>query len=123
MQVIQKLIYDARELESESKKGEQALQDQYEAFVSETNKAVKELMSEVATKAEQKAEADQAKVSTHEDIEGVVSELEGLAKYNSEMHTACDFLIKNFNARQEARSQEMEALQQAKQILNGASMA
>ena len=33
---------------------------------------------------------------------------------------SCDFTLKNFDIRQEARDQEVEALRQAKAILSGA---
>jgi len=35
-------------------------------------------------------------------------------------HDACDFLLKNFQQTQEARAQDMESIQMALQILDGA---
>jgi hypothetical protein len=37
-----------------------------------------------------------------------------------DLHKACDFILQNFDIRQEARDQEIEALAQAKAILSGA---
>jgi len=51
-----------------------------------------------------------------------VTELEDLSNYNAELHTSCDFIIKNFDIRQTARDEEIEALKQAKAILSGADM-
>lgn len=50
-----------------------------------------------------------------------VNELEGLSKENANVHKECDYLLKNFDIRQKARGEEIEALQQAKSILNGAN--
>ena len=47
-------------------------------------------------------------------------ELEQLSTYNAELHQSCDYVLKNFDVRQTARSEEMEALKQAKAILSGA---
>merc|ERR1711957_600297 len=52
--------------------------------------------------------------------EGVVLELEQLSNYNAELHQSCDFVLKNFDLRQTARDEEVEALRQAKAILSGA---
>ena len=38
----------------------------------------------------------------------------------ADLHKSCDFTIKNFDIRQSARDQEVEALRQAKAILSGA---
>merc|ERR1719345_39548 len=47
-------------------------------------------------------------------------ELEQLSNYNAELHQSCDFVMKNFEIRQTARDEEVEALKQAKAILSGA---
>merc|ERR1719463_373813 len=38
----------------------------------------------------------------------------------ADLHKSCDFVLKNFDIRQAARDQEVEALRQAKAILSGA---
>merc|ERR1712107_259318 len=43
-----------------------------------------------------------------------------LSAYNAELHASCDFILKNFDIRQTARDEEIEALKQAKAILSGA---
>merc|ERR1719393_151282 len=47
-------------------------------------------------------------------------ELEQLANYKAELHSSCDFVMKNFEIRQTARDEEIEALKQAKALLSGA---
>jgi hypothetical protein len=41
-------------------------------------------------------------------------------RFLSALHADCDYIIKNFDIRQENRAQEMEALKQATTILSGA---
>jgi len=60
---------------------------------------------------------------TNGDVADAVTELENLGKYNGDLHGECDYVMKNFGIRQSARAQEMEALAQAKQILNGANLS
>jgi len=47
-------------------------------------------------------------------------ELEQLSNYKAELHQSCGFVVKNFEIRQTARDEEVEALRQAKAILSGA---
>jgi hypothetical protein len=120
MSMIEKLIYDAKELTAEAVKSESEAQAQYETLVEDTNASVHELQEAVVQKTEAKAEAEKAKTEAEEMLEGTLKELEGLSAYVANLHEECDYIMKNFNTRQEARAQEIEALQQAKSILSGA---
>ena len=44
-------------------------------------------------------------------------------RYAADLHKSCDFTLKNFDVRQEAMSQEIEALNQAKAVLSGADFS
>jgi len=121
MSMIEKLIYDAKELEAESKKSESEAQTAYETMVADTNAAVAELQAAVVTKTETKAKEDKELVETQEALENTVTDLEDLDKYKAGLHEDCDYLLKNFQIRQESRQAEIEAMQQAKQILSGAA--
>jgi hypothetical protein len=123
MQMIEKLIHEAKELEADSRKGEMQAQAMYEALIADTNASVEGLYKEVAFKTGEKAAAAKEKVETEADVVGTIDELEGLHKYDGELHSDCDYITKNFGTRQDARSQEIEALQQAKQILSGADLS
>jgi hypothetical protein len=120
MSMIEKLITDAKEVEADARKSEIQAQGQYEALVADTNGSVKALQREVMAKTQAKAQAAKDKSETEGDLADTNKELEGLGKYDGELHGDCDYLIKNFGIRQDARGQEIEALQQAKQILSGA---
>jgi len=123
MQMLEKLISEARELMAESKTSENGAQKAYEQTVRDTNGAVAALQKEVVTKSKAKARATKDKLQAESDLGDTVVELEDLSKMKIDLHAECDYQLKNFDTRQDARSQEIEALQQAKQILSGASMS
>merc|ERR1719409_904574 len=103
--MIEKLIYDAKELQKESINSESEAQAQYEAPFTDTNKSVAELQTAVVTKSKNKAAADTERIETAEALEGTQKELENLATYLAGLHQECDYVVKNFSARQEARAQ------------------
>jgi len=123
MSMIEKLIYDAKELVAESVKSESEAQAQYETLVEDTNNSVHELQKSVVTKTKALAEAKKSKTELEQALEGTMKELEGLSEYVAKLHEECDYILKNFSIRQEGRAQEIEALQQAKQILSGAALS
>jgi len=123
MQMLEKLIVEAKALMAESKKSESEAQKAYETVIADTNAAVVALQKQVTTKTKVKAKTTKEKQRTEEDLAAAVSELEGLNKYKADLHAECDFSLHNFDTRQDSRGQEIEALQQAKQILNGASLS
>lgn len=121
MSMIEKLIHEAAQLTKDSKKGEQEEQAQYESLVEDTNGSVKSLSKLIVTKTGEKAAATKEKIETEGDLKDTEAEIEGLGKYDADLHGDCDYILKNFDTRQEARQQEIEALQQAKSILSGAT--
>merc|ERR1740123_2133676 len=123
MQMIEKLVYDAKEMRADSVKSEQGAQAAYESNVADTNDSVAALQKDIVIKTEAKVDAEKDKAETESDHADTVKELEELGKYNAELHAECDYLLKNFDSRQKERAEEIEALQQAKQILSGASLS
>merc|ERR550537_1404570 len=119
--MIEKLIYDTKDITAKSKKSESEAQAAYEQLVADTNESIANLTKEVTEKTKAKAQAKKDLSATNEDLANAVQHLEDLAKTNGDLHAECDYVMKNFMIRQKARSEEIEALQQAKQILNGAS--
>lgn len=123
MSMLKKLIADAKELEKDALQSESAAQAQYETFVSDTNDSIRALSDEIAEKVSTQALTSKAKAAANADLAGADRELEKLGQYQADLNGECSFLVKNFDARQEARGQEIEALLQAKQILSGASLS
>jgi len=123
MGMIQQIINDAKAMEAEAIRGEEDAQKAYEEFVKDTNGSVEEKNKDIIHKSETKAKAEADLVQAKDDKEAVLLELEQLSNYKSELHGSCDFIVKNFEIRQSARDEEVEALKQAKAILSGANFA
>merc|ERR1712139_366799 len=120
MGMIQQIINDAKAMEAEAIRSEEDAQKAYEDFVKETNASIEAKSKEIVNKSEEKAKAESDLVQAKEEKESVLLELEQLSNYNAELHQSCDFVMKNFELRQTARDEEVEALRQAKAILSGA---
>merc|ERR1719343_1911668 len=120
MKMIEEIINDAKAMEAEAIRSEEDAQKAYEDFVKETNASIEAKSKEIVNKSELKAKAEGELVETKEAKEAVMLELEQLSNYNAELHQSCDFVMKNFDIRQTARDEEIEALKQAKAILSGA---
>jgi len=120
MSMIQQIIADAKAMEAETIRSEEDAQKAYEDFVKETNNSIEAKSRDIVDKSETKAKAESDLVMTKESKEAVLLELEQLSNYNAELHSSCDFVMKNFDLRQTARDEEVEALKQAKAILSGA---
>jgi len=122
MSMIEKLIYDAKDLVKSSKASEMEAQAAYEQLNADTNQSMADLATAVVEKTSAKAKAHKDRLGAESDLGDTVSELEGLHKYEADVHEECDYLLKNFMARQQARGEEIAGLQQAKQILDGANL-
>jgi hypothetical protein len=122
LSMIEKLIYDAKEIMADSKKAESEAQAAYEALVNDSNDTIKSLTKQVLSKTDAKVETKKDKSEKQVDLKATVAEQESLSKTNTDLHNECDFVMKNFGVRQKARGDEVVALQQAKNILNGASV-
>jgi hypothetical protein len=120
MAMIQTIIDDAKKLEADSIRAEEEAQKAYEDMVAETNASIDKKTKEMANKSEEKAKAEGDLGQANSDKEAALLELEELANYNAELHQSCDFIVKNFEIRQTARDEEIDALKQAKFILSGA---
>merc|ERR1712232_1486823 len=120
MGMIQQIINDAKAMEAEVIRSEEDAQKAYEDFVKDTNGSIEAKSKDIVNKSESKAKAEADRVEAKEDKEAVMLELEQRSNYKAELHSSCDFVMKNFEIRQTARDEEIEALKQAKAILSGA---
>merc|ERR1712154_667405 len=110
-------INDAKAMEAETIRAEEDAQKAYEDFVKDTNNSIEAKNKDITNKSESRAKAESELVEAKE---AAMLELEQLSNYNAQLHQSCDFVQKNFEVRQTARDEEVEALRQAKAILSGA---
>jgi len=120
MGMIQEIINDAKKMEADALRAETEAQAAYEELVADTNSSIEEKTKSQVNKVEEKAKAEENLQQANTDKEAALLELEELSNYNAELHQSCDFVMKNFEIRQTARDEEIEALKQAKSILSGA---
>jgi len=122
MAMITQIIEDSKAMEAEAIKSEGSAQTAYEAFVKETNASIEAASKDIINKSESKGKAEDYLAQSKTEHASVLTTLDELSAYNSELHASCDFILKNFDIRQTARDEEIEALKQAKAILSGADM-
>merc|ERR1719265_832423 len=117
MGMLQQIISDAKAMEAETIRSEEDAQKAYEDYVKETNTSVESKNKDIVNKSATKAKTEKMLVAAKDDKDAVMLELEQLANSKAELNGSCDFVMKNFEIRQTARDEEIEALRQAKAIL------
>merc|ERR1719388_157308 len=117
--MIQQIINDAKAMEAETIRAEEDSQKAYEDFVKDTNASVEAKSKDIVNKSEVKSKTEVSLVKSKNGKESTVVELEQLSNHDADLHSSCDFVLKNFDVRQTARDEEVEALKQAKAILSG----
>jgi len=119
MGLMNQIINDAKLMEHEAIHDEQTEQEKYESFVKETNMAIEEKRQSIVNKKEIKGDTEQELTQAKTDLASEKEEHETLDNEAHTLHKSCDFLLKNFELRQEGFAEEIDALKQAKAILAG----
>merc|ERR1711957_534145 len=70
-----------------------------------------------------KADMESSLEKSTGDKKSATKDLMGTDKYISSLHSECDWLLKYFEVRKEARADEIDALGKAKAVLNGADFS
>jgi len=120
--MIQNIINDANALEKEAIRDEDDAQRAYEAFVKETNTDNDARTKSLVEIEAQRAEAKQSHSEQTTEDGAIDASVKDLLAKNTSLHGACDFLMKNFEIRQSARAEEMEAFKKAKAFLEGSNL-
>merc|ERR1719428_1705217 len=122
MGMMKQIIADAKAMEAEAISNESDAAAAYQDFVKQTNDSITQKNQDMLNKEETKAQAEADKAEADTNLEGVLSELQMLANKSADLHSSCDFILKNFDIRQGARDDEIEALKQSIAILSGATL-
>merc|ERR1719160_180929 len=123
MGMISNVINESKALEAEAIRGEEQAQKAYETFVMDTNNSIEQKSKDLVSKADDKGKTEQALVETKQEMDNTMGELEDLYNENADLHKSCDFILKNFDIRQTARDEEIEALKQSIAMFSGASFS
>merc|ERR1719236_22562 len=70
-----------------------------------------------------KAETEAQLMADKEKRAATATDLKNIKTVIQDLHAACDFIMKNFDLRKEARTNEIEGLKNAKAVLSGASFS
>merc|ERR1719463_120115 len=111
MTMIEGIITDAKNMEKESIQGEQDATDAYHSFLKESFASIEAAQRAVTNKVEEKATAESAKTGAEGDKADAESTKEALAQTRAALHSSCDYIMDNFDAREMARKSETESLQ------------
>merc|ERR1719171_2827080 len=99
---------------------EKPAQEEYEAMMRDSTKKRMEDTQAIEDKTAAKAGMEEDLVNAQADLKDKTGEFMATEKYLSNLHLECDWLLKNFDLRKEARAGEIDALTQAKAVLSGA---
>merc|ERR1719443_1220258 len=123
IKLMDMMIGDVKTDLTEGEHAEEMAQKDYENLMAASQKTR-------ATNAESITEKESASAEWTEKIENAKTEqastTEALAKvkeYIAGLHSSCDFLMENYGARKEARTNEVEGLKNAKSVLAGANFS
>merc|ERR1719326_867321 len=118
--MITNIIEESKAVEKDALVAESDAQVAYEGYVQDTNKEIEDNRRALNADEEVVAKDKEEEIVDEEDKHGTVKDILKLADVNQNLHKSCDFTLDNFEVRQHARDDEVEALKQAKAIFSGA---
>jgi len=124
--VLQMLDMLARDLATEIQEmetNEKVSQQDYEEMVADSKEKRAEDSKILGEKEGVKADLQAALQQKGEEKKSKMMEAMATAKYLSNLHGDCDWLLENFDVRTEARTGEIDALEKAKAVLSGADFS
>jgi len=117
--MLDDVMKDSKTMEDEAIAAEESAQNAYENFMKDSNKMIISTTKMINDMTEAKAKAKSDLIMAKTDFKQTMSELDGLNNEAGDLHKSCDYLLKNFDLRQQARAAEIDALNEAKNILSG----
>eukprot|EP00747_Dinoflagellata_sp_TGD_P109115 gnl/TRDRNA2_/TRDRNA2_170593_c2_seq2.p1 gnl/TRDRNA2_/TRDRNA2_170593_c2~~gnl/TRDRNA2_/TRDRNA2_170593_c2_seq2.p1 ORF type:complete len:556 (-),score=215.13 gnl/TRDRNA2_/TRDRNA2_170593_c2_seq2:151-1818(-) len=120
LQLIQKIITEAEQGEIELKSDEDHAQKEYVTYVRDSTANIEADRAAVVEKTKLLETATAESSDTDSSLLLVDEQLSKLGQMLKATHGQCDFVLKYFKIRQEARQEEIDSIKQAKAILSGA---
>merc|ERR1719152_1084471 len=114
--MVADLDKEITEIQTEEKEN----QAEYEQFMKDSAEKRANDAKSIEDKESAKADLEATNIATKEEKTAKMKEAMATAKYLSELHGDCDWLLSNFATRKEARAGEVDALKKAKAVLSGA---
>jgi len=122
MEILEQIIQDSKQVEDEAVKDEQDANAAYIALLTKENEANAALDKDMQGKNARLAKDKTAIVVDSKEKKSDEKVLGSDEKKAKSLHGACDYIMKNFDVRQTARTEEKDALKQAMAILKTPSL-
>jgi len=123
MQLMDNMVEELKTEHTESKHEEETAQKDYEDLMSASQKSRSKNAESITEKESAKSEWTEKIENAKTEHASTTEALAKLAEYIAGLHASCDFLVENYGARKEARTNEIEGLKNAKAVLSGANFA
>jgi hypothetical protein len=121
--MLEAILADAKAAEEDAEKAEETSVADYETYVTDSEADLKTKASTISTKSGERATADEELITAKKDIVATAKKLKNLNAESVDLHKSCDFLIDNFQTRQDSREAELYGMNAALTALAGNSTA
>jgi chromosome segregation ATPase len=121
--MIDLLVKDLDKEMQEAEVEETEAQKEYESLMADSAAKRAEDSKVITDKSGAKAELETELESSKDSKISTTKELMATLEYMSDLHKECDWLLKNYEVRKEARASEIDALGKAKAVLSGADFS
>merc|ERR1719343_1415829 len=120
VQMVNLLIADLDKEMTEAEAEEKDAQGDYVTLMQDSAEKRSADSKSLSEKQGAKAETEAAVEGHEDDKASATKSLAATTKYIASLHAECDWLLKYFDVRQQARADEMDSLSNAKAVLSGA---
>merc|ERR1719183_1755795 len=117
------LVKDLDKEMTEATAQEEDAQKDYQSLMADSTEKRAQDSKALTDKGAAKADLEGDMEAKKEAKAGSTKELAGTVEYISSLHSECDWLLKYYEVRKEARASEIDALGNAKAVLSGADFS
>merc|ERR1719498_2025928 len=121
--MIDTLIKDLDTEMTEAETEEKLAQEDYEELMADSAANRASDSNSVTEKEGVKANTEAALAADESSLKDTKGELMATMEYEASLHAECDWLIKFFDMRKEARAGEIDSMKKAKAVLSGADFS
>merc|ERR1719395_355764 len=112
--MLDMMVADLDKEITETETEEKENQKEYETFMGDSAEKRANDAKSIEDKESAKADLEATKIASSEEKTSKTKEAMATAKYLSDLHGECDWLLSNFETRKEARTAEIESFKNAK---------
>jgi len=121
--MVDLLVADLDKEMTESETEEKSAQADYEKAMSDSAEKRRQDTKSLTDKEAAKADMTSALEKAGGEKKAATKDLMGVDKYIQSLHSECDWLLKYFDFRKQARTDEIDSLEKAKAVLSGADFS